>query len=364
VDGVAVDDAHIPAVKISIPPGRRRLVFTFTAPSFVAPEQMRFRYRMLGWKSEWVNAGALREASYMGLAPGSYSFEVQAANRVGEWGPVSQAVAVELEPFFWETQWFLAMVVVVVAAVLIEITRRRTLLRAERLNLRFQERSAERERIALQIHDTFIQDLTGTALQLELVGLQLEEDAKVAQLSLSNLAARMREMVGRSRDIVSNLHSMAGPQFSLLDLLTYVEAEFRLTDEPAYELSCEGVARVLHPFLRDEVYSICREAIANAFRHAGAGRIAVRLVFLPRKLVVTIADDGAGMSEAVRVSGRVGHFGLAGMQAHARRIDGSLRLESAPESGTKVTLEAPLPGDPNWGWMRRWLPWKAPSEDA
>ena len=344
LDGISVDDAHFPPGNIKVSPGRHRLAFAFTAPAFVAPEQMRFRYRLLGWKSDWINADTQREASYMGLAPGSYLFQVQAANRTGEWGQVSEATAVELEPFFWQTRWFLALAAVVFAGILIEITRRRTLQRAEKLNLRFQERSAERERIALQIHDTFIQDLTGTALQLELVELQLGEDPKVAQTSLSSLAARMREMVARSRDIVSNLHSMAGPQFSLLDLLTYVEAEFRLTETPVYELSVTGIPRDLHPFLRDEVYSICREAIANAFRHAAANKIEVRILFQPRKLLVTILDDGIGMSETIRKSGRSGHFGLSGMQAHARRINATLQVESAPGSGTKVTLEAPISG--------------------
>jgi len=342
LDGISIDDAQLQPEDIKVAPGRHRLVFTFTAPGFVAPEQIRFRYRLRGWKSDWVNADTLREASYMGLAPGRYTFEVQAANRTGEWGPVSRAIAVELEPFFWQTRWFVALVVVVIAAILIEITRRRTLQRAEKLNLRFQERSAERERIALQIHDTFIQDLTGTALQLELVELQLGEDPQVAQHSLNALAARMRGMVARSRNIVSNLHSMAGPQLSLLDLLTYVEAEFRLADTPEYQLSSEGAPRDLHPFLRDEVYSICREAIANAFRHAVASRIEARIVFLPRKLVVTIVDDGIGMSKSIRTSGRTGHFGLSGMQAHARRINAMLQVESVLGSGTRITLEAPL----------------------
>jgi signal transduction histidine kinase/ligand-binding sensor domain-containing protein len=353
LDGIAVDDEHLAAGEVRIQPGRHRLVFTFTAPGFSAPEQMRFRYRLLGWKSEWVDAGTLREASYMGLAPGNYTFQVQAASRLGDWGPTSESATVELEPFFWQTRWFLALVIVLLAATLIEITRRRTLQRAEKLNLRFQERSAERERIALQIHDTFIQDLTGTALQLELVELQLDEDPRVAQISLNNLASRMREMVARSRDIVSNLHSMAGPQFSLLDLLTYVEAEFRLTDLPVYELSTSGTARLLHPFLRDEAYSICREAVANAFRHSAARRIEVKIVFLTRKLVVTVSDDGIGMSEAMQRSGRAGHFGLAGMQAHARRIDAVLSVASTPGSGTIVKLEVPLPDDRSGFWMRR-----------
>jgi signal transduction histidine kinase len=91
---------------------------------------------------------------------------VQAIGRGGEPGPVSDPIAVRLRPFFWETRWFLALVLVVFAAAVAEITRRRTRRRVERETLRFQERSAERERIASQIHDTFLHDLTGTALHL------------------------------------------------------------------------------------------------------------------------------------------------------------------------------------------------------
>jgi hypothetical protein len=186
------------------------------------------------------------------------------------------------------------------AAILIEITRRRTLQRAEKLNLRFQERSAERERIALQIHDTFIQDLTGTALQLGACGTAAWRRSEVAQLSLSSLAARMREMVARSRDIVSNLHSMAGPQFSLIDLLTYVEAEFRLTEAPAYELSSDRYSTGPPSVFARRVIAFAAKRLPMRFATPPRSRIEVKIVFLPRKLIVTITDDGIGMSETIR----------------------------------------------------------------
>lgn len=349
VDEIGLDDARFPAIPMTVKPGRHRLVFSFTAPTFVAPDQVHFRYRLLGWDNDWVNADSVREASYMGLPPGDYTFEVQAESRTGEFGPISTGAPVHLKPFFWQTRLFLLLVVLVLAAVVAEVTRRQTMRKAESLNLRFQERAAERERIASHIHDTFIQDLTGTALQLELVGMQLEEDPDVAQRSLSNLAARMREMIARSRDIVSNLHSMAGSQYSLLELLSHIQAEFRLGETPQFVLQSEGIPRPLHPILRDEMHSICREAVANAFRHANADTIEVRVIFSSARLVVEIRDDGIGMSEELRMHGRPGHFGLSGMQSHARRIDARLRVESTPGSGTRVLVETPLrPGGSAW----------------
>jgi signal transduction histidine kinase len=354
LDDVAVDEEHFGAGPLTVKPGRHRLTFSFTAPVFVAPEQVRFRYRLLGWESDWVNGGDLREASYVGIPPGQYRFEVQALSRDGEAGPVPDAVAVRLQPFFWQTRWFVFLAIVLLIVMVIEVTRRRTLRKAESLNLRFQERSAERERLASHIHDTFIQDLTGTALQLELLGLQLDEDPEVARHSLSNLAARMREMIGRSRDIVSNLHSMAGTQYSLLDLLSHVETEFRLGEAPAFVLQSKGEPRELHPFLRDEVYSICREAVANAFRHAGARLIQVTVWYQASRLLVKVQDDGVGMSDEMRTKGRAGHFGLPGMQAHARRIDALLAIESEVGEGTTIVLETVLrPLEARW-WSLRW----------
>jgi signal transduction histidine kinase len=267
---------------------------------------------------------------------------VQALGRTGEAGPISEATTLTLKPFFWQTRWFLFAMIALAAGLVIEITRRRTQARVERLNMRFQERATERERIASQIHDTFIQDLIGTALQLELVGLQMEEDTAVAHRSLHDLAARLRGVIARSRDIISNLHSMAAPEQGLVELLQHVDAEFRMADEPAFEVVGEGVAVELSPFIRDEVYRICREALANVFRHASAKYVLVTVHFGSDLLRIVVADDGIGMTEQIQANGRPGHFGLSGMRAHARRIGAKLTVRSECDHGTQVTLELEL----------------------
>jgi signal transduction histidine kinase len=155
---------------------------------------------------------------------------------------------------------------------------------------------------------------------------------------LEGLAARLRESIARSRSMVANLHSTAMPEYGLLDVLRLAEAEFRLGKEPAFAVSYTGEPRDIDPMLRDEVYRICREAIANAFRHASAKNVKVHADFAPYSLEVTIADDGIGMDATLLERGRVGHFGLPAMRAHTERIAASLTIDSAPGMGTTVRL--------------------------
>jgi signal transduction histidine kinase/ligand-binding sensor domain-containing protein len=352
MDAVIVDEQQQPAADATVAPGRHRITFRYTSPANVAPEQTRFRYRLLGWDEHWIDAGTAREVSYTGLAPGSYAFEVTAVNRdsIGDPQPVS--LHMMLRPFFWQTKWFLALVILFVAAFIVEVTRRRTRLLAERLSLRFQERVAERERIAFQIHDTVIQDLIGATLKLELLGFQIADQPETAEHSIEDLAGKMREIIARSRNMLSSLHSTAVAQYDLVEVLRLAETEFRLSETPGFTLTSEGEARPVHPLVRDEVYRICREALANAFRHSNAHQVAVSVRFLPYILEVEITDDGEGMSDETRVHGRPGHFGLRGMQGHAQRIGAMLDIVSSLGSGTTVTLRVQTE---RW---KKWQPWR------
>ena len=351
IDSVVVDDHEQPIGDIAVVPGQHRITFVYTTPPTVAPEQIRFRYRLFGWDKQWIDAGTAREVSYTALPPGSYTFEVTAVNREDIQSKVPSSTKLRLKPFFWQTKWFLALIIVAAAVMLIEITRRRTRLNAERLSLRFQERAAERERIAYQIHDTVIQDMIGTALQLELLGFQITDQPEKANGLLASLTHRLREAIARSRNMVGSLHSTAVVQYSLAEVLRNAEAEFRLGDLPAFELKSEGEPRHIHPLVRDEVYRICREAVANAFRHSNANHVQVTVGYLRDALEVEISDDGMGMDEETRLHGRPGHFGLPGMQAHANRIGAHITIQSSPDQGTRVVLRINTLKRV-WGWRR------------
>ncbi|MCB1034471.1 MAG: hypothetical protein KDD47_11625, partial [Acidobacteria bacterium] len=104
VDGTATDLGR----KAVFEPGRKRFEFTYTALSFSAPEQVRFRYRLEGYDNDWIEAGGQRQATYTNLpADREYRFRVVAANDAGVWNEEGSSFSFAIEPFFYQRPTFL-----------------------------------------------------------------------------------------------------------------------------------------------------------------------------------------------------------------------------------------------------------------
>jgi ligand-binding sensor domain-containing protein len=87
VDGIQTSAGSAPKVRR----GNGELAFQYTALSFIAPQKIRFRYKLQGYDTDWIDAGSQRSALYANLAPGAYSFHVQACNVDGVWSTMAQA---------------------------------------------------------------------------------------------------------------------------------------------------------------------------------------------------------------------------------------------------------------------------------
>jgi signal transduction histidine kinase len=99
-----------------LPPGAANWEIHFAGLSFVAPQKVHFRYRLVGFDDEWVEAGPRRTAFYTQVPPGEYRFEVLAANEDGVWSTEAAAVAITLRPRFHQTRLFLVLVVLSILA--------------------------------------------------------------------------------------------------------------------------------------------------------------------------------------------------------------------------------------------------------
>ncbi len=324
----------------SVPPGRRRISFGFAGLSLAAPERVMFRYRLDGFDREWSAPSPERQAAYTNLAPGSYRFRVLASNSDGLWNGSEATLRFDITPTIWQAAWFRLAVVALAALAIWGLFRLRMLAVASQLNLRFEERLTERTRIAQELHDTLLQGFVSASMQLHVAVDRLPADS-AARGPLAHVLDLMSRVIEEGRTAVRGLRSPASAPHDLEQAFAGVQQDFASGEQTAFRVVAEGRRRPLNPVIRDEVYRVGREALANAVRHAGAKNIELELEYGSSSLRLMVRDDGRGIDPGVVRSGSDGHWGLPGMRERAERIGARFKVSTRAGAGTEVELTVP-----------------------
>ena len=341
IEQIRVDDESIaPAQTIELGPGKSRLDFYYTALSFVAPEKVRFKYKLEGFDNDWVDAGTRRVAYYTNLRPGRYKFRVIASNNDGLWNSTGATFDLYLKPHFYQTYWFYAVCVLSLAMLVWQFYR----FRLKRVESQFAAVLAERNRIAREIHDNLAQEMLGISVQLEVVARTMPASAELARTHLDRVRMLVRHGIAEARRYVWDLRSQALDKNDLPAALS--DTARRLTTETAVSAKVEvsGTFRPLSPLIEGNLLRIGQEAINNAVRHAQARNILVNLKFDARRVQLSVRDDGHGFNYQESMNGDAKHFGLVGMQERAVRIGGTLKVDSRAGEGTEVLVDVPISG--------------------
>ena len=197
-------------------------------------------------------------------------------------------------------------------------------------------RSAERTRLAREIHDTLAQDLTAIALQLESALRDVPPDSPAAQ-RIGTALDVARASMAQARASVLSLRADPLAGRALGAVLAALAR--RLTSETGMRVTLHERGTTSLPYeVEGELFRIASEALANARLHANASRIEIELFGEDGAVALRVRDDGAGFDPAVRDGER---YGLRGMEERAQLIGGRLRVESNPSSGTLVEAVVP-----------------------
>jgi signal transduction histidine kinase/ligand-binding sensor domain-containing protein len=341
IRSIAADGVHHePDASLELPARTASLRFDYTGLSFSVPERVQFRYRLEGFDTDWQEAGSRREAFYTNLDPGDYTFRVLAANNDGVWNETGASASFSIPPAFVQSGTFLALCCAALAGALWLLYQLRLRQVLQQMNGRLQERLMERERIARELHDTFLQSVQGLILRFQSATSQIPADQPARQLMEQALDRADRVLV-EGRDHVRDLRADEEKP-DLPQALAIVGEELRQDEAAELCFLLNGAARPLHPVVRDEALRIATEALANAFHHAQAARIEIDLDYSDRSLTLHIRDNGRGIAQPVAASGRrEGHWGLVGMRERAHRIGGRLEIWSGEHKGTEIKLEIP-----------------------
>ncbi len=337
IESVSSDDQTLdPTTLTSIKPGHSRLSFEYTGLSFAAPQKVRFRYRLEGFDRNWVDAGTRRVAYYTNLPPGNYRFRVLARNNDGFWNRNGASIAFRLEPHFYQTYWFDALMLAALALLTWSIYR----WRVKQVEAQFDAVLQERNRIAREIHDTLAQGFAGVSVQLEIVSRLLVSSTDSAREHLNQARVLVRKSLADARSSIWELRSQSADGEDLAARFSRMANQVSGSGASKVELQIRGAYRPLPPKVENELLKIAQEALTNAVRHANAERINLELAFEGGKLRMTIADNGRGFAGVPNSSGPNGHFGLRGMRERAEQIDAELKVETAAGKGTTVSVEA------------------------
>jgi len=243
-------------------------------------------------------------------------------------------------PLFWQTWWFWVSVFLATVGGIFVYYRIRQQRLIAKMNMKFEERLADRTRIAQDLHDTLLQGLLSASIQLH-VADELLETSSAAKPLVRRVLQTMGQVVEEGRNAVQGLRATRAETRDLERALLQVRQECIGANEPEVKVVVEGSLRTLHPFIRDEVYRIGREALVNAFRHSDANRIEVELEYGTKEFRMLIRDDGVGIESQVIDQGRAGHWGLSGMRERTTEIGGKLKVLTRAGAGTEVALSIP-----------------------
>lgn len=336
---------------VKLGPGRHRIEFQYTAMGFDSPERIRFRYRLHGLDSDWVEAGNRRLAFYSYVPPGDYWFQVIACNADGFWNETGATIGMTVAKFFWQTWWFIGLLsvtlLVLVGAGVRFIVKRNLQRRLKHLE---QEQVLERERtrIAQDLHDEMGAKLCRISFLSEHVRRNPNGMAPELRHQIASISDASREVlhsldeivwaVNPQNDALEHVVSYIGHYANEFFQETGIECKVNISGRPPpYSLSAQ---------VRHNLLLAVNEAFTNVLKHSKASQVDVSIVLNATVLEVSVFDNGNGFDPpadaAAETSSIPAGDGLRNMKQRLDDIGGQCSVISRPGDATTVQFVLPL----------------------
>ena len=204
-------------------------------------------------------------------------------------------------------------------------------------------RAAESRRLAGELHDGRMQQLTAAAMEAEVALKLMQHEPQRAALSVQRSRDEVRRVIGQLRSLTFDLRLANVSELGLVGALKAYAQEFARRAGVALELHLPAGQERLPEPAAQALFLIAREALSNVQKHARAATVRLGLECSADQITLRIQDDGVGFATgaALAAAARDRHFGLLGMQERVERLRGSVSIVSRPGAGALV--EATIP---------------------
>jgi signal transduction histidine kinase len=349
---------------VEIPPNKDSFEIRYTAPSFIKPEYIKFKYKLEGLGNDWVDAGTRRVVNYSYVPPGEYIFTVLAANSDGVWNQTGKSIRIKVSPHWWERRWVQVLmissaVLFLVSSIVFWYKRRISQLEkekamqealAEQLEKEkamqedfsrqlIESQESERKRIASELHDSLGQNLL-VVKNSALLGLNIAGDGSPAKKQFDEISTMTSQALEEVREITHNLRPYHLDHLGLREALEFMLEKIAGSSPIRFSAEVDPIDGILSKEAEMNLYRIVQESISNIVKHSGATEAKVMVKQDGRQVRLVIEDNGRGfVSDPGAGPGlRSRGFGLTSIAERARMLGGKEVIHSVPGEGTTISV--------------------------
>ncbi len=215
------------------------------------------------------------------------------------------------------------------------------------INLDIQEK--ERQRIARDLHDYSLQNLTHLIHVLELCSLFIDQDPVRAKLELATAGKQIKDIIEDIRNIIFDLRPMEFDDLGFKDALQSLVDKLKNESNIFIELDMEKDIPIVNELIFSNIYRVIKECVINSIKHSETKEIKISVYKKENICYVEIKDNGKGF-DYLSIKERKRHFGLQIIEEIIQLMKGSLNIKSIDKfsncggSGTIVNITIPING--------------------
>ncbi len=291
------------------------------------PENFTYSYKLEGFNKEWNYISDFNSITYTNLDPGTYTLLVKNANHLGIWNEKPSRLVLIIKPPFWQTWWFISLLLLAVAALVYALFRYR---------LKQQLRVLQvRNRLHRDLHDDVGATLSSVKAYSEILK-DNPDNTLIAELIRDNstdMLERLEVISWATNPQHDNFKSLKNIMIKFATPICHSKnIQFHIESSINEEMMMLGE-------VRQNIFLVFKEAINNMTKYADAAGCNAKLFIQNSQFFLQVTDDGKGFDGAIKGTGN----GWKNMRKRAEDLNGNLTIDSTPGKGTVIVMHFPYP---------------------
>jgi ligand-binding sensor domain-containing protein/signal transduction histidine kinase len=328
---------------LRLPHNKNHLTFEFWSTHLSAPEYVRYSFKLEGFDKFWSPVTKKNFATYANLPPGNYEFKVMVINEDGGSSREPLAYPFVINSPFWTTWWFTSglfiMVVIVFLLVQRYIIHQRINRELQLQKLKRAEADKIKKNLAMDFHDELGNELANILTYSNLLKFKFEKADHKTLKALYNLSDSAEKLLKGTKEFIWSIDPKNDNLFEVLSYLKdFGEDLFADTDTRFMVqrdiLNVDNNIKLPSGWSR-QILFIFKEAMTNAFKHAGAHSVHFDTIVDKNQIRISLKDDGRGLNEK-----GLG-YGLANMSTRAQKMRSNIEIKNG--QGTEILLHLKIP---------------------